>query len=370
MSWIIDEIGARGGAVPFDAYMELALYHPVHGYYSAEEPRYGREGDYLTAPTASEWYPRLIARSLAGMAAVCGALRLVDLASGDGSLITGIVEALAQDVGEVLSEIVSVERSQAMRSRQTDRLGPIEVPVRWVGNADEVGTSWKPTVLHVSELYDAQPVARVIRRGGGLRELWVAIRNGRLEWLESPPRDLLGEYFARHGVELEQDQIAEVNLVAEDFHRRLLDTVGSLGLCLVLDYGYEARRLYDPRGRRGGSLATFRRHQLGHDPLTAPGETDLTAHVNWNDLRNAAESAGWDEVGLWPLAEFLVRAGIGDELAERGLGMEANLDAETVAARQEVKRLLDPEGMGSDLKVLVQAKGRMVEEARSVFALV
>ena len=134
----------------------------------------------------------------------------------------------------------------------------------------------------------------------------------------------------------------------------------------MLDYGYEARRLYDPRGRRGGSLTTFSRHRLGRDPLISPGTVDLTAHVNWDDLRSAAERTDWLELGLWPLAEFLVRAGIARELEDRGLGMEADLDAATVTARQEVKRLLDPEGMGSDLKMLVQANGEMIGTAGKI----
>ena len=111
------------------------------------------------------------------------------------------------------------------------------------------------------------------------------------------------------------------------------------------------------------SLATFHRHELGRDPLISPGEVDLTAHVNWDDLRGAAAGASWREIGLWPLAEFLVRAGIAEELEAHGLGMDADLDAATITARQEVKRLLDPEGMGSDLKMLVQAKGEMIDIA-------
>jgi SAM-dependent MidA family methyltransferase len=179
----------------------------------------------------------------------------------------------------------------------------------------------------------------------------------------------VAQYFARHDVDLEQGQIAEANLAAESTHRNLLSVASGDGLSLVLDYGYEARRLYDSRGRRGGSLSTFHRHELGRDPLTLPGEVDLTAHVNWDDLRAAAADAGWGEIGLWPLAEFLVRAGIAVELEERGLGMDADLDAATISARQEVKRLLDPEGMGSDLKMLVQAKGEMTEIARGALSV-
>ena len=116
-------------------------------------------------------------------------------------------------------------------------------------------------------------------------------------------------------------------------------------------------------------MSTFHNHELGRDPLTLPGEVDLTAHVNWDDLRGAADQVTWREIGLWQLAEFLVRAGIADVLEEHGLGMEADLDAATITARQEVKRLLDPEGMGSDLKMLVQANGDMVDIASKALSL-
>ncbi len=97
-----------------------------------------------------------------------------------------------------------------------------------------------------------------------------------------------------------------------------------------------------------------------------PGEQDLTAHVNFDDLRLAASACGWEEIGLLPLAEFLVRAGIGRRLAEAGFGLDADLDAETLTARQEVRRLLDPEGMGSDLKMLIQGKGRLGDLAAEI----
>ena len=369
MSWIVDEIVARGGEVFFDTYMELALFHPRHGYYSGSKPRYGREGDFLTAPTASEWYGTVLTRLLRQIGSETGPGRLIDVASGDGMLVSRVLETLGMGASVVVREIYSVEQSLAMRSRQLDRLPTTSVSVQVVGAVDEIGPSSAPTVIHASELYDALPVARVIGGASGLEELTVAVSSGALEWSRRSPRDEVARYFEQHAVELEEGQIAEANLAAESTHRDLLDAAADNGLCLVLDYGYEANRLYRPRGRRGGSLSTFHRHELGRDPLELPGEIDLTAHVNWDDLRNAAAASGWQEIGLWPLAEFLVRAGIAEELEERGLGMEADLDAATVTARQEVKRLLDPEGMGSDLKVLVQAKGEMVAVASEALSL-
>ena len=368
MSWMMAEIEERGGVVAFEEFMELALYHPVHGYYSGEKPRYGRDGDFLTAPTSSAWYPRVLARLFIALAGDLKPLRFVDAASGDGSLIWELLRALGQGAGATLAEVVSVERSAAMRSRQLEHLDGAPVPVRWVDDIAGVGARSEPTVVHASELFDAQPVVRVVGRGGGLRELWVHLTGEGLGWEERPARSKVVAYFARHGVHLVEGQLAEANLGALALHRSLLGAAGTDGLALVLDYGYEARRLYDPRGRGGGSLATFRRHRVGRDPLESPGEVDLTAHVNWDDLRAAAAVEGWSEIGLWPLAEFLVRAGIGNELDARGLGMEAELDVATVTARQEVKRLLDPDGMGSDLKVLVQARGEMAETAKSVLS--
>ena len=369
MTWIVDEIVARGGEVFFDTYMELALYHPRHGYYSGAVPRYGREGDYLTAPTASLWYGAVLTRMLRRLCAEAGPARLIDVASGDGMLVARVLENLGISARDVVTEILSVERSESMRGRQIDRLPTTSVSVQVVGAVTEVGQSSAPTVIHASELYDALPTARVVGGAKGMEELTVVVSEGGLGWGRRPPREKVARYFARHDVDLEEGQIAEANLAAESTHLNLLGAASDDGLSLVLDYGYEARRLYDPRGRRGGSLSTFRRHELGRDPLASPGEVDLTAHVNWDDLRAAATAASWVEIGLWPLAEFLVRAGIADELEERGLGMDADLDAATVSARQEVKRVLDPEGMGSDLKMLVQAKGKMIDIARRVLSL-
>jgi SAM-dependent MidA family methyltransferase len=214
---------------------------------------------------------------------------MVDVASGDGSFIDDVLESLGAGANGVLDEIVSVERSEAMRSRQIDRFAHAPIPVRWIERASELEPGGKITVLHASELFDAQPVARVVGRGGGLRELWVGVDDRALAWSERPPRDEVAVYFERHRVELAEGQLAEANLEAADLHRELLCAAGDDGLVLVLDYGYEARRLYNPRGRFGGSLTTFRRHRFGRDPLESPGEVDLTAHVNWDDLRIAAE---------------------------------------------------------------------------------
>jgi SAM-dependent MidA family methyltransferase len=208
-----------------------------------------------------------------------------------------------------------------------------------------------------------------VAREGSLNEFWVGVESGKLCWQERRAGPELAEYFHSHNLSLEPGQVAEVNLDVFGLHRDLLHLAGVAGVALVLDYGHPAARLYDPRGRRNGSLACYRDHRLGRDPLAEPGEQDITAHVNWDDLRCVASSAQWVETGLWQLAEFLVRAGIGEVMEDAGLGAGSDLTAEVVNERQEIKRLLDPDGMGSDLKMLVQAHGPMVEVVESALRI-
>jgi SAM-dependent MidA family methyltransferase len=362
MSWMAREIADRGGEVSFRDFMELALYHPRHGYYSAPAPRYGRGGDFLTAPTASPWYARVLAGWLERLADRVGPLAFCDVASGDGSLLAELAGVLAG--GRALRFVGSVERSPAMRSLQAARLSAgSATPIAVVASIGELELPPGPVVVHACELYDAQPAHRVVMREDGLCELRVAADGDACRWREAPAGDELARYFAGHAVVLEPGQVAEARLDAELLHSSLLELGGGDGLALVVDYGYEARRLYDARGRRGGSLAVQRAHRVSRDPLVEPGERDVSAHVNWDDLRRAAAGLGWREIGLVALAPFLVRAGLAEQMERFGVGGDAELDARTVAERQEIKRLLDPDGMGSDLKVLVQGKGQLAGAA-------
>jgi SAM-dependent MidA family methyltransferase len=367
MSWIVEEIQARGGAVRFRDFMELALYHPEHGYYSSEEPRYGRAGDFVTTPSASRWYGEVLAAWLDGIAKRVGPLTVIDIGSGDGSFIGQLLSAGTTVSGRWLREVVSIERSESMRRAQLERFRDSEPELHVYASVEEI-RSTGASVVHASELFDAMPVHRAVARGTEILELWVESARGELAWTERPASEAVIEYFNRHEVALQDGQIAEANTAAEAAHLQSLDLVSSECLAVILDYGYEARRLYDPRFRASGSLACYRDHRMGRDPLLVPGEQDLTAHVNWDDLRRGAGRAGCCEVGLWPLAEFLVRAGIEQVVDASGLGISANLDARTVSERQEIKRLLDPDGMGSDLKVLVQGRGEIAEAARDSLA--
>lgn len=351
-----DEIRARGGAVPFREFMELALYDPTRGYYaSADAPRAGRQGDFLTAPTASGWYAAVLGEWMAEI----GVATLVDVGSADGSF-------LAEIAGRLPSlRLVSVEASAGLRDLQRRRLS---TDIEIVESTDRIGAVDPPVCVHACELYDALPVHRVVRRGEEVRELWVRRGEDGLEWGEEPAPREVARYLESHEVVLAEGQLAEVNLAASVVHRRLLRTAGHEAVTVAVDYGYPAQRLYDARGRSAGSLVGYHGHRLTRDVLARPGEQDLTAHINLDDLRRAAVEQGFEEIGCWPLAEMLGRAGLARVVEVRGLGMDAELDAEVVTERQELKRLLDPEGMGSDLRCLVQARGVIALRVRSSLA--
>jgi SAM-dependent MidA family methyltransferase len=170
MNWIVGEIARRGGEVSFRDFMELALYHPSQGFYSAPEPRYGRAGDFLTAPTSSAWYATVLSGWLGRLAARIGPIGLVDVASGDGSLIAAVVGVQARRGGRWIREVVSVERSAAMRTVQRQRLaGASRVPIRVAASIAELAPMTGPVVVHACELYDSLPVHRVVMRDHGLQ---------------------------------------------------------------------------------------------------------------------------------------------------------------------------------------------------------
>ena len=255
------------------------------------------------------------------------------------------------DAGAVES-MFSVERSAAMRGVRRDRFRQPGRSVTVVDRLDQVGVVGAQAVMHASELYDAVPVHRVVMRADGLRELWVESTAGGLGWVERPAdNDLLGYFDASVWSWMPGSTPRSIRIWSASSRATAPSTGEETGLAVVLDYGYPARRLYDPR--EGGGPWWRTGGTASNGTPAGPGIQDLTAHVNWDDLRTAGQSRGWREIGLWQLAEFIARSRGRDEpWGSRSRGRPERRH------RQEIKRLLDPDGMGSDLKVLVRGKER------------
>lgn len=340
---------APGQRVTFARYMELALYHPQWGYYSRSREVYpaGPEGDFVTAPTAHPSFAALWAEILALLARKRGQpVTFVDLGAGDGSFLRNLAGRLAS---EAVKRLAAVEVSPAGREAIASRLPQVNVAASLAGLDPPFG----PCVVFASELYDALPCHVVEGREGGLCELYVeAAEDGRLQLVPGPPStpELLA-YLSSYGVALEVGQRAEIRLQARWFHQQVLRWAGDDAVVFVLDYGYPARSLYNPRARRGGSLVGYRQQRPVTDLLSLPGQVDITAHVNWDDLLLAGKSRGFDAKPLEPLGLFLTRWGL----------LEISRPQGGKTLPWEVRAMVHPAGMGSDLKVLVQGKGALWE---------
>jgi SAM-dependent MidA family methyltransferase len=346
----------RFGPITFADYMRECLYHPAHGYYSRAEA--GRFADYYTSVDVHPVFGRLLARQFAEMWERLGRpaeFRLVEAGAGVGRLASHILDFVETRLPEFYRALryVAVERSNARREQAASRLArqiaagrcetPIEIPARLRGGC-----------LFSNELLDALPVHRVVMDGGALKEIFVVERDGALaETLAPLSTCAIAEYFAAQGVQLREGQQAEAGLEACDWitevGRRL-----ERGFVLTADYGHAAAELYNELHMRGTLLA-YEKHRESEEFYVAPGEQDLTAHVNFTALASWGERSGLRAAGLVSQMEFLLALGQGSELED--LYEPGATETERLRARLLFKNLIFPEGMGERFRVLIQEKG-------------
>ncbi len=329
----------REGPISFADFMEAALYDPEAGYYS-RGAAIGEGGDFVTSPSVSPAFAATLARRFADDAEVLdGPLDLVEVGAGEGRFLADFRTALERDHPAVATRtrLTAVERSPAARKKLSD----LGFDVR--GSADEVPARSVNGWIFANELYDALPVARVRGAAGGLEELRVGTEADRFVWVAAPAPAGWMDRFARGGAALQPGQIAEVRLLAAGLHRRLARALAR-GRLVVFDYGHRTRTLFHPLARPAGTLAAHRGGRRGGDPLEDPGEGDLTAHVDWDELVAAGEAEGLESDGPIRQGRFLSEAGVFDFARDQ-------------AEKWRAYRLVDPAGMGDEISVLVQSRG-------------
>ena len=222
-----------------------------------------------------------------------------------------LLEQLGEGRGDALRRVLAVEAGEWARKRLAKRCKGVETASR----LSEVTWPAGPVVLFASELYDAVPVHRVTllgqQPGYALGEYFVEPDGqGGLRWtVGEPSSPEVLRYLREHGVTLEEGQVAEIRPRVRSMHAEHLAWCGSDAVAFVVDYGHNSRKLYDPRARRHGSLVGYRAHALVEEVLTDPGEIDITAHVNFDDLENAASDSGWERGVMRPLGVFLTLHG-------------------------------------------------------------
>jgi SAM-dependent MidA family methyltransferase len=314
---ILREEISRVGPVSFARFMELALYHPQHGYYRCGRDPFGRGGDYFTASQLQPVFGLLMAARIRALFEEMGRpedFLVVELGPGRGEMEAAFAEFRYRGV-------------------EIDR-----------GTLPETFSG----VVFANEFFDALPVSVVVQRGGTLREMRVGWSGERCVWVEGEAAGgEAAEYVRRYTRLADEGSRIEVNLRAlawvEGIARRL-----ARGYLLVIDYGYTAR---ESERFPAGTLMSYRRHAALEDVLAEPGQRDITAHVCFTALEQHAAAGGFRTVRFESLAQTLLGAGERDAFAS---ALAADTEAERQRRRLQLKTLLA--GLGESFRTLLLAK--------------
>jgi SAM-dependent MidA family methyltransferase len=348
---IIAERIRREGPITFRDYMEMALYHPRHGYYFACDPT----RDYQSSPNVHPIFGACLARQLAEMWRRLGSparFDVVEAGAGSGRLAGDVVRWLRDNDPPAFAALryvlQDVTYTAATAARVLETLGlPSGKAAAVADLGDAAGAEG---CILSNELLDAFPVHRVRVEGGRLRELRVGFESGRFFDVPSEPSAELVCYFDALGVFPGEGCEAEVNLEAARWLARAASVLRR-GYLLTLDYGYDAPALYAP-WRKRGTLLTFYRHTSGEDPYARVGRQDITASVDFTSLERAGEAAGLTLAGKTSQAHFLAALGIGEALTRRPGAPQVEA---YYALRRAAIELTDTAGLGR-ITVLAQAK--------------
>jgi SAM-dependent MidA family methyltransferase len=351
----------RSGPITFERYMQLCLYHPEYGYYMQPRERTGVEGDYFTSADLHPVFARLVARQAAEMWELLGRppqFTWVEMGPGRGLFARDFLDWTAKSLPDFDSALEYVAVEPAPRRREQILRGTPLKKFRVISSLEEM----EPVTgcLFSNELVDAFPVSVVTRSGGRLKEIYVTAEGDALREELGPLSDpAIARAVARYANQLEEGHRVEVCLTAARWIRSVAEKLAR-GFVITIDYGDLAARLYTPERPRGTLLA-YRRHATSEDFFSAPGEQDLTAHVNFSALRDAGREAGLEDSGLTTQEKFLMALGEASQFSE--LYDPGQTEVERLQARLKLKRLIfpgdveGPGGMGTIFKVLIQHRG-------------
>jgi SAM-dependent MidA family methyltransferase len=337
---------AADGPMGIDRFMTLCLVHPRHGYYMGRDPL-GHAGDFITAPEVSQMFGELIGVWCAAMwhaMEAPSAVDLVELGPGRGTLLADLVRAAAVMPGmkEAL-RIHLVEVSPALRERQRATLARTGLALAWHDRLEDVPPG--PALIVANEFFDALPVRQFVKGKEGFHERVVGLGLEEALAFGVAPETVAEELLPAWAREAAEGAVAEVSpareAVAEALGRRLASEGGA---ALLIDYGHSRPGL-------GDTLQAVRKHR-SVDPLAAPGESDLTAHVDFSALAAALARGGAAVHGPITQGRFLLAMG----LVERLEVLKARGDQrQRIVLNRAAQRLASGAAMGELFKVIAAA---------------
>ncbi len=342
------DIAAQGGWISFSRFMELALYAPGLGYYTAGARKFGDDGDFITAPELSSLFGRTLARQLIEI--MRGSLpRILELGAGSGKLALDIIGEL-EKLGALPESYSILEISADLRERQQtllhEKLPHLASRVHWLDTLPEKISG----AVIGNEVLDALPVHLVHWAGGQTLERGVSLDHKHFVWQDRLLENV--ELLAiTQSIIAPDDYLSEVSLAARGLMGSLCERMDK-GVFLFIDSGFGAGEYYHPQRSRWTLMCHYR-HQAHDDPFYLAGLQDITAHVDFTAIAEAAIDHGARFLGYTSQAHFLLNNGVINYLSEV---LPDDVKAYAPLSAQ-LQKLTSPAEMGELFKVIALGKG-------------
>ncbi|NJO40205.1 MAG: class I SAM-dependent methyltransferase [Cyanobacteria bacterium CRU_2_1] len=371
--------------IPFAEFMELALYHPQHGYYATNQTGKGIQSDFFTSSHLGSDFGELLAEQFAQLWELLDRphpFTLIEMGAGQGLIVQDVLRYLHRhhfSVFEALNYII-IETSPALIAEQQHRFQKLIQSwgqLHW-RSWDEIPKNSIIGCCFSNELIDAFPVHQIAIEHGKLREIYVTLARGQenqgtekhsssfflpplsfSEVIDKLSTPKLAEYFDLINIQCPSERYpegyrTEVNLAALDWLTTIADRLQK-GYLLTIDYGYPAHRYYSPT-RNQGTLQCYYQHAYHADPYVAIGYQDITAHVNFTALEQHGKQCGLETIGFTQQGLFLMALGLGDRLASLSQPDPDTPLHDLLQRREALHALINPMGLGN-FGVLIQSKG-------------
>jgi len=351
---IAARIETRGGVIGFDEYMQMALYEPGLGYYSAAASKFGAPGDFVTAPEISPLFGFCLARQAAAVIAQGCSDRILEFGAGSGKLCAQILSALP-----TLERYQILDLSADLKQRQQNYLraelsAELFHKIEWLSSLPQEFDG----IVLANEVLDAMPV-HILSKQGEWLERGIGYDGQAFTWQSFTPKqaviDSIRSIEARLG-DFAEGYRSELNLNYGPWLKALTQSC-KRALVMIIDYGYEQDQYYHP-SRARGTLTCHYRHRVHSDPLLYPGLQDITAFVDFDACADAAEASGFVLSGLVTQGQFLLANGLLEEAHRQAQGSDS---LSQLTLSQQVGTLSLPQEMGEKFKVLAMQKNLELE---------
>ena len=341
---ILQEIRA-GGPMPFSRYMEMALYQPGLGYYSAGLHKLGEKGDFITSPELGSLFAGCLARQIEEVAEQLGKYDILEIGAGSGRLAADILQLI--DEAFQPRRYLILERSADLRKVQREHIAA--TAPRWLDRVEWLDRppekDWQGVIL-ANEVIDALAVERFRVTESGVEQICAVEAGDTFGWSSRPAPAELETAFRNLGVELQGGYQSELNLQLPGWLSAVTRSMRR-GLALFIDYGYP-RREYYLQQRNDGTLICHYRHRAHDDVFFWPGLQDITAFVDFTALAEAADLSGLQVEGYTSQVMFLLGCGLEQVLA----GQLAFSEDRGMSLNAQARQLTMPGMMGERFQVM------------------